>query len=196
MKTIHQHIDTDLQTLTGSTTPWVSSETAPKRSSANGLQIPAGYSYNQTLVRRYQQIKTWIRQMITSALEGQVAYIDGMTKNGSPLYPYNFTGSPQALFLLPHSYRPNKAYQVSSLPDSEVKVKRLDEHRYEVKFNHKTADAIIHIYDESGELLFSEQIFQKGTFNLVYNLQWTGISQASFEVVTQNRLYRSAHVQG
>ncbi|QHT70226.1 hypothetical protein GXP67_28050 [Rhodocytophaga rosea] len=184
MKTIHQHIDSDLQTLTGSTAPWGETETDTNYS-------PEVQTIYQTVAKKCHQVKTWIGQTILASLEGQVKIVDEMVREGSRLYPYNFTGSSQALFLFPTSYRRHILQQDTLLPATNVEVERLDENRYEVKFNRKTDDAILSIYDQSGELLFTEQIHQTGTFNLIYNLQWTGLSQVSFEVLSKKRSYRS-----
>ena len=191
MKTIYQNIDTDLQTLTGSTAPWTTTETNTGESSSGGLSIPAREDFYQAFIKKYKQVKSWIGQTIIASLEGQVQVVDDIIREGSWLYPYNFTGSPQSLLLLPNSYKRSRPHPETSLPGSAVGVERLDKYRYEVKFNRKTDNAILNIYDASGEPLFTEQISQTGTFNLVYNLQWTGLSQVSFEVLSNKGFYRS-----
>jgi hypothetical protein len=155
------------------------------------VQFPAANTIYQNLRKKYEQVKTWISQTISATLEGQIMVVDDMIREGSLIYPYNFTGSPQSLFLLPNSYKRRKQDVNTLLTASAVRVERLDEHWYEVKFTRKIQEAILNIYDVSGELLFTEQINQTGTFNLVYNLQWTGLSQVSFEVFTHNRFYQS-----
>lgn len=61
-----------------------------------------------------------IVKAITIQLHKQIALIDESIKEGSCLYPYNFTGSPQSLFLLPtrnHTTKPltNLKYEKPSI---------------------------------------------------------------------------------
>lgn len=149
----------------------------------------------------YLSTQAWMVKLADSYLNEQIMLADKIIRENSRVYLYNFLGSPQALFLLPDDYKewrtrnslPANKDEIQPL-SSVVSVLPLDKHHYELQISGNTTDLRVNIYDEAEVLILSEQITRKGYFSRMYDVKWAKAAAISFEVVSDNAIFRSGQL--
>ena len=151
---------------------------------------------NKQVTKAFNIIQKTLKKLLITNLNGQVVLTDEIIRRGSYLHSYNFLGTPQALFLLPNTYRCSSAYNLrdhnnNKLEHTEIHVNTLKNNRYELVIHGIPQHLRINLYNDSSQLVFSEQVNFKGNYSQVYSLNPFKAEGIQFEVIGKAGVFHS-----
>lgn len=178
-----------------SATKWSTNkiDNQPDKITQTAIQLPyvnGVLSLLYTIQKQVLGIKNKMIQEIYASLQQQIMSVDEIIKDGSSVYPYNFTGSPHVFVTVPAS-------QKGTVPIAEkaiVNATSIDKHRYHLQVIGHPGYKRINIYDEFDNLVLSEQINLETNFSRIYDLKWTKATNVSFEIVSNKIVARTAKI--
>lgn len=173
---------------------WIRNKTLEPLSERNQKHIHKSLTYYFQYT--FKSIRDKFKNILLTSLKGQVILPDEIIREGSFLFSFNFLGTPQALFLLPNTYRLGSvsAFENNTghvLKDIDVQVLPLVNCRFELVLKGKPEKLRINIYNDCHQLVFSEQLNFKGSYNGIYRVNPFKTGGIYFEVVSKEGRFHS-----